>query len=79
VTQGSLKTLEKTSFSASQFEALRRLSGRAFNHAWQLGDALAEMNKEWQLRGGGLKNKLHDRKIKQKLSYLNRTFHWRTP
>ena len=79
VTQDSLKTLEKTSFSASQFEALRRLSGRAFNHAWQLGDALAEMNKEWQLRGGGLKNKLHDRKIKQKLSYLNRTFHWRTP
>ena len=50
----------------------------AFIHTLRFGnkfrDALAVTSTEWKVRGGGLKNKLHDRKIKRKLAYLYRIF-----
>ena len=55
----------------SQFDTLRKLKGQSFDHAWQLRDSLAEKNSEWFLRGG-VKNKLNDREIKQKLEYIYR-------
>jgi glycosyltransferase involved in cell wall biosynthesis len=64
----------KNGLSSAQLEALSKLEGQTFNFAWQLGDSLAEISPEWIVLGGGLKNKLHDRKIKQKLAYLYRNF-----
>ena len=55
-------------------ETLKQLKGEKYKFNWQLGNALKEKSKEWEIRGGGLKNKLKDREIKSKLAYLYRLF-----
>jgi len=74
ITQEKIASMDKKGLSTIQLEALNQLQGKTFNFPWQLGDSLAEISSEWEVRGGGLKNKLHDRKIKQKLAYLYRNF-----
>ena len=74
ITQEKIASMDKKSLSSIQLDALNQLQGQTFNFPWQLGDSLAEISSEWEVRGGGLKNKLHDRKIKQKLAYLYRNF-----
>ena len=74
ITQENIASIDKKSLSLIQLDALNQLQGQTFNFPWQLGDSLAEISSEWEVRGGGLKNKLHDRKIKQKLAYLYRNF-----
>ena len=72
ITQEKIASMDKKGLSSIQLDALNQLQGHTFNFPWQLGDSLAEISSEWEVRGGGLKNKLHDRKIKQKLAYLYR-------
>ena len=74
ITQEKIASMDKKGLSSIQLDALNQLQGHTFNFPWQLGDSLAEISSEWEVRGGGLKNKLHDRKIKQKLAYLYRNF-----
>ena len=74
ITQEKIASMDKKGLSSIQLDALNQLQGQTFNFSWQLGDSLAEISSEWEVRGGGLKNKLHDRKIKQKLAYLYRNF-----
>lgn len=74
ITAENIAAMDKNGLSSVQLKALNQLEGRSFDYPWQLGDALAEISTEWVVRGGGLKNKLHDRKIKQKLAYLYRIF-----
>ena len=74
ITQEKIASMDKKGLSSIQLDALNQLQGQTFNSPWQLGDSLAEISSEWEVRGGGLKNKLHDRKIKQKLAYLYRNF-----
>ena len=74
ITQEKIASMNKKGLSSIQLDALNQLQGQTFNFPWQLGDSLAEISSEWEVRGGGLKNKLHDRKIKQKLAYLYRNF-----
>ena len=74
ITQEKIASMDKKGLSSIQLDALNQLQGQTFNFPWQLGDSLAEISPEWEVRGGGLKNKLHDRKIKQKLAYLYRNF-----
>ena len=74
ITQEKIASIDKKGLSSIQLDALNQLQGQTFNFPWQLGDSLAEISSEWEVRGGGLKNKLHDRKIKQKLAYLYRNF-----
>jgi len=74
ITQEKIASMDKKGLSSIQLDALNQLQGQTFNFPWQLGDSLAETSSEWEVRGGGLKNKLHDRKIKQKLAYLYRNF-----
>jgi len=74
ITQEKIASMGKKGLSLIQLDALNQLQGQTFNFPWQLGDSLAEISSEWEVRGGGLKNKLHDRKIKQKLAYLYRNF-----
>ena len=76
VTGKKIAELDKNGLSSAQLEAVSKLKGEAYNFAWQLGDALAAISPEWIVLGGGLKNKLRDRKIKQKLAYLYRIFQW---
>ncbi|MFL2809334.1 MAG: inorganic phosphate transporter [bacterium] len=74
VTAEKIADLEKNGLSSAQLDALSKLAGQTYNYPWQLGDALAEISQEWIMLGGGLKDKLHDRDIKQKLAYLYRKF-----
>ena len=74
ITQEKIASMDKKGLSSIQLDALNQLQGQTFNFPWQLGDSLAEISSEWEVRGGGLKNKLHDRKIKQKLAYLYRNY-----
>ena len=74
ITQEKIASMDKKSLSLIQLDALNQLQGQTFNFPWQLGDSLAEISSEWEVRGGGLKNKLYDRKIKQKLAHLYRNF-----
>ena len=74
ITQEKITSMDKKGLSSIQLDALNQLQGQTFNFPWQLGDSLAGISSEWEVRGGGLKNKLHDRKIKQKLAYLYRNF-----
>ena len=74
ITQEKITSMDKKGLSSIQLDALNQLQGQTFNFPWQLGDSLAEISSEWEVRGGGLKNKLYDRKIKQKLAYLYRNF-----
>ena len=69
-----LSSIDDHFLSTQQLETLRKLEGEKYNFSWQLGDALAQKDKEWKLQGGGLKNKLKDREIKSKLTYLYRLF-----
>ena len=73
VTPEKIKNIKKNVLSRTQLEALKKLEGRSFNFGWEFGDALAENSPEWLLKGG-INNKLNDRKIRQKLSYLYRIF-----
>ena len=74
ITQEKIASMDKKGLSSIQLDALNQLQGQTFNFPWQLGDSLAEISSEWEVHGGGLKNKLYDRKIKQKLAYLYRNF-----
>jgi len=74
ITQEKIASMDKKGLSSIQLDALNQLQGQTFNFPWQLGDSLAEISSEWEVSGGGVKNKLHDRKIKQKLAYLYRNF-----
>ena len=74
ITQEKIASMDKKGLSSIQLDALNQLQGQTFNLPWQLGDSLAGISPERVFRGGGLKNKLHDRKIKQKLAYLYRNF-----
>ncbi len=74
ITQEKITSMDKKGLSSIQLDALHQLQGQTFNFPWQLGDSLVEISSEWEVRGGGLKNKLYDRKIKQKLAYLYRNF-----
>jgi len=74
VTAEKIADLETNGLSSAQLDALSKLAGQTYNYPWQLGDALAEISQEWIMLGGGLKDKLHDRDIKQKLAYLYRKF-----
>ena len=61
-------------FTEEQMLAVFRLHGRSFRHSWQLYDALSAISVEWRLRGAGKQNKLHNKQLKSKLSYLRATF-----
>ena len=71
VTTKNLELINKKVLSKSQYDALRQLEGQSFDHVWELREALAEKSSEWFLKGG-VKNKLYDRKIKQKLENIYR-------
>ena len=69
-----LSAMDNNFLSTQQLEALKQLEGEKYKFSWQLGNALAQKSKEWELRGDGLKNKLKDREIKRKLAHLYRLF-----
>jgi PiT family inorganic phosphate transporter len=57
-----------------QMTGLRSLAGRQFEHAWQFHRALAETSTEWRKRPNTSVNKIWNKELKKKLSFLERVF-----
>ncbi len=60
--------------NADQLAALRSLSDRRFSHAWQFHQALADASDQWRPRPRATVNKIWNKELQKKLSYLERIF-----
>jgi PiT family inorganic phosphate transporter len=60
--------------TAREQSALLQLRGRRFRYAWQLGDALAAVSKDWRPRPTTTRNKLHNQALRAKLRRLEGWF-----
>lgn len=68
------REVDKHWLTEDQMAALRSLQGRSFEHAWQFQQALAEASAQWQLRPKTTANKIWNKELNSKLSYLYRVF-----
>lgn len=66
--------LDKYWFSPEQLEAVRTLEGQSFDYAWQFHQALAKASPQWQLRPQATTNKIWNKELNSKLSFLYRVF-----
>ena len=66
--------IDKHWFTADQRAALRSLSGRQFDHFWQLTQALAEASDEWRPKPRATVNKIANMDLSKKQDYLERLF-----
>ena len=57
-----------------QRTALQALEGRSYRHLWRFKAALAEQSEEWLPKPSTTVNKLMNKEIERKLSYLERVF-----
>lgn len=69
-----LGLLDSDWLTETQIGAVRKLSGRAFFHQWQLADALAGQTSEWQLLSDTKVNKIYNKELRRKLEHVHRTF-----
>ncbi len=60
--------------SVGQMKALRSISGEQFDHSWQLFRALSETSDQWKLKPDTKVNKLANKELNKKRSYLERLF-----
>ena len=66
--------VDKHWLTANQLAALRSLSGRQFDHFWQLKQALGKASGEWRLKPGATVNKAANKDLEKKLDYLEQLF-----
>jgi len=57
-----------------QLDALRALSGREYEHFWQFQEGLASGSPQWQKRTQSTVNKIWNKELEIKLSFLERVF-----
>ncbi|MCK9996087.1 MAG: inorganic phosphate transporter, partial [Candidatus Krumholzibacteria bacterium] len=60
--------------TSDQLAALRTLVGQRYDHAWQFHQALAETSVEWRKRPPSTVNKMWNKELTKKLSFLDRVF-----
>ena len=60
--------------TSGQMSALRALSGQRYEYAWQFHRALAERSQDWTARPPATVNKIWNKELKKKLSFLDRVF-----
>lgn len=73
-TPAKVAALDPDGMTAAQADAVRALEGRSFRHRWQMADALAAQTPEWRLIEDTKVNKLHNKRVRLLLAYLERTF-----
>ena len=61
--------------SPEQIEALEALSGRNFNHKWQLYEALSSKSQMWRKREKNKLNKPFNKHLDSQLAYVYELFH----
>ncbi|MGD9639122.1 MAG: inorganic phosphate transporter [Alphaproteobacteria bacterium] len=75
IDEKKLKLTDFSWFNEDDIATLYQLSGSTFEHKWQLKDALSALSESWKPLPNIKKNKLANKSINQKLSYVIRTFH----
>ena len=55
-------------------KAVERLSGRSFHYKWQAAEALARESSDWSLLKETTSNKIYNKRVNEKLSFIYRTF-----
>lgn len=58
-----------------QIAAVTALSGRSFSHKWQVAEALAELSPEWRIAEETTLTKLDNKRVRQRLDFVYRSFH----
>jgi PiT family inorganic phosphate transporter len=71
---GRLGSLDRGWLTPAQTDAVRRLVGVQFDHAWQLTEALARFSVEWKYKQESKVNKLYNKEVRRKIDYLTRYF-----
>ncbi len=71
---GKIETLDRAWFTPAQIAALERLSGRAYQHAWELAADLENASPEWKLLPQTTVNKLDNKQRLRKLSFVFHLF-----
>ena len=69
-----IRSLDKEWFTPPQLAALWQLTGRRFDHTWQLADALADRSAAWRPQPDEPHNKAHNKDLERKLEVIFRTF-----
>jgi len=71
VTKERITRIDMDWISPEQITALEQLEGRAFQHKWQLDEALAEISPSWRFRENDGR---HNSDMRRKLLYIYRFF-----
>lgn len=66
--------IDREWFTAGQINALKQLSGKRFQHKWQLKEALQKLSADWRFRRENRLNRLYNKEIKKKLDYIFSVF-----
>lgn len=70
VSEVALQNLDRDYLTAGQAAAVKRLTGRQFQHRWQLSDALSDQSTEWKRKEDNKLNKPFNQHLKEQLAYL---------
>ncbi len=70
-----IRHLDKDYLSRSQLEAVAQLVNREYTYRWQLEEALAALTDQWKRKEANRLNKIYNKKLQEKLKYLETTFH----
>jgi PiT family inorganic phosphate transporter len=79
ITPEKLERLDPKYLSEAQIDAVRKLVGKTFHYRWQLQQVLAAQSDEWQRKESIALNKLYNKKLNEKLTYIETTFGLTTP
>jgi len=74
ITEARLSSYDFGRLSDVQRQALARLTGQQFQHAWAFADALAEISPQWQRRPATVENRIYNKRLDDDLAYLARAF-----
>ena len=76
ITPEKLKKIPEEMFSEKQISDLKSLTGKEFNHRWEIENTLAEMNPEWIKLPATVLNKQKNKKISEQLQIVESAFKW---
>ena len=76
ITPEKLKKIPEEMFSEKQISDLKSLTGKEFNHRWEIENTLAEMNPEWIKLPATVLNKKKNKKISEQLQIVEGAFKW---
>ena len=74
ITADKLDLLDPKYLSKAQIDAVRKLVGKTFHYRWELQEALAAHSDEWQRKEATALNKLYNKKLDEKLKYIETIF-----